>query len=344
VIVALPLVGAPVAAPAVAAITTVDARAYGANALFPDQDAAGFAAKQRASRATARQTKGVVLIDTVLDYDLGRAAGTGLVIGRDGIVVTNHHVVQDATSITVRVPGGTKYVANVVGYDADDDIAVLRLTDATHLRTVATRSTVHVGDAVEAVGNAAGLDRLTAADGRVLKRGVSIRVEGDLGGHEHLSGLIKNSADVVPGDSGGALLDNHDRVVGMSVAASADPHDVVGFAIPIAQVKRVAARIVSGRPSPKIVLGPRAALGVEIDPSGKPGLIARVVKGGPAEKAGLKAGDVITSIGSTPITSDSQVPALMATMAVGQQVAVGYTDTAGVPQTATLTLWAGPIG
>lgn len=342
-ILALPLAGVPIAAPAVAVVGTVDVRAYGANAV-PGQDAAGLAAKQRATRASAQETKGVVLIDTVVDYGLGRAAGTGLVITHNGLVVTNHHVVEGATSIAVKVPGGRRYTATVVGYDAGADIAVLRLQGASRLRTVTTHAAIGVGQPIEAVGNAAGLGRLTAAPGQVLRRGVTVRVRDDFGGQERLVGLIKDSADVVPGDSGGAVLDRRNRVVGMNVAASIGTKDVVGFAIPIGQVTRVAGRIVSGRAGSAIVIGPRATLGISIKSNGPIGLIAAVVTGGPADRAGLAPGDVITSIDGSSLGSNSQLTTVLAGKKVGQQVTVGYTDAHGAPQTATVTLWAGPVG
>jgi len=386
----LPLITVPIAAPAVAAVSVVDAHGYfgggpggwatagyggygyggyegygfgggsyggsGGYGSYGGSYGGGYGydggtsqtqntATQDATSATSEESKGVVLIDTVLDYGQGEAAGTGLVIGSDGTVVTNHHVVADATSITVTVPStGKKYTATVVGYDATHDVAVLKLADATGLSTVTTDRSVSVGEAVTAVGNAEGGGALTAADGTVTVRRKTIDVSDDDGGTEHLKGLIEDNADVVSGDSGGALLSGADQVVGMNVAASSGSSQVTGYAIPVARVLRIAGKIEAGQASKTITIGSKAALGVEVSSQSSAPYIVGVVSGGPADKAGIAAGDTITSVAGAKVGSYTALTSRVATLEPGQRVAVTWTDQSGASHTGTVTLGTAPVG
>ena len=163
-------------------------------------------------------------ITSEVDFGAGVAAGTGIVIGSDGLVVTNHHVVEGATDISVTVvTTGATYDAEVLGYDATKDVAVLRLDGATGLATAtADPGGVDVGDGVTAVGDAGGDGgSLTAADGTVTALHQPITVSDEQTGEaSRLRNLIEVDADIIPGDSGGALLDASGDVVGMNVAAS----------------------------------------------------------------------------------------------------------------------------
>jgi len=348
-LVALPLVGVPLVAPAMAAapglatpVATVDARDHGVplgRTAFREE------ARQRATKASSKQSAGVVLIDEVLDYGEGEAAGTGLVISHNGLVVTNHHVIADSTSIKVRVPSKHRtYRATVVGYDSHRDVAVLQLEGAKHLHLAKLHRGLSVGEAVNAVGNAEGRGKLTAAPGRLLKRRVTIDVTDDDGGRDRMVGLIKDSSDVVPGDSGGALLDRRNRVIGMNVAATAGTKDVVGFAIPISRVKRIANLIIRGHASSEITIGSRAALGVLLDSRRTAPYVADVIPGTAAAQAGLSRGDVITSIGATRVATDSQLASVLASYRPGQQAKVGWTDPEGGAHSATVTLGTAPVG
>lgn len=364
-VLALPLVTVPVAAPAIASVTTVDARGYlpagfgwgpgsygdyGYWGSYGGGYGGGYgqtqnAATQDATAATAQESTGVVLIDTVLDYGEGEAAGTGLVVGSDGTVVTNHHVVADATSITVTVPStGQKYTASVVGYDATHDVAVLKLAGASGLSTVTTDPSVSVGEAVAAVGNAEGAGTLTSASGDVLVRRTTIDVSGDDGSTEHLKGVIEDDADVVSGDSGGALLDGSGDVVGMNVAASSGTSQVTGYAIPIARVLRIEHKILAGDASSTITIGSRAALGVEIDSGTSAAYVAGVESGGAAAAAGISAGDTITSLDHTTVSGYDDLTTLLKRFQPGDRVEIGWTDAAGASHTATVTLGTGPVG
>ncbi|WP_258368396.1 S1C family serine protease [Curtobacterium sp. MCBD17_013] len=301
--------------------------------------------------ATDSQKAGIVTIDTTLDYDSSsQAAGTGMIISSDGEILTNNHVVEDATSIEVTVEStGKTYTADVVGTDKTDDVAVLELRGASDLTTATLDDDddLAVGDTVTDVGNAEGQGELVAAKGSVTALDQDITVQSESGtGTESLTGLIEVAADVVSGDSGGPLLDSEGEVVGMTTAASSGTSDVTGYAIPIATAKSIAERILSGTATSTIVIGTPAFLGAEVSSTtpttGSGVTLQGVVSGSPAENAGLAAGDTITSIDGTAVTGADQLTELIQAHAVGDSVTVGYTAADGTAGTVTATLVAGP--
>ncbi|WP_217615627.1 S1C family serine protease [Cellulomonas sp. GbtcB1] len=316
------------------------------------------------STATEAQQQGVVLIDTVLGYQSAEAAGSGVVLTSDGLVLTNNHVVEGATEITVTIgTTGETYAAQVVGTDATADVAVLQLQGASGLTTATLDSDgdLAVGDAVTAVGNAEGGGVLLAADGTVtaLDQSITTQAEGVSSG-ESLTGLIQVDADVVSGDSGGALLDDQGEVVGITTAASSGSSDITGFAIPIDDALDVATQIVAGHDSDTITLGYPAFLGVQLATGATttvPGLgglggatgstgagatVAGVIDGTPAAQAGLAAGDTITAVDGTAVADGDALSAALAAHAPGDQVTLTWTAADGTAQTATVTLIAGP--
>ena len=179
--------------------------------------------QQEASPASAEESTGVVLIDTELGYENAEAAGTGIVLSKDGLVLTNNHVIADSTKISVTVATtGKTYEASVVGSDSTEDVAVLRLKDASNLQPATIdEDSVDVGDDVTAVGNSEGQGQLQAADGTVTDLGASVTTTAQGSeDSETLNNMIQVQADIVSGDSGGALLDDEGEVVGMNTAAS----------------------------------------------------------------------------------------------------------------------------
>jgi S1-C subfamily serine protease len=220
------------------------------------------------AEATTEQSAGLVTIASEVDFGAGVAAGTGIVIGSSGLVVTNHHVVEGATDIMVTVvTTGATYDAEVLGYDATKDVAVLRLDEATGLATAAADpGGVDVGDSVAAVGDAGGDGgSLTAADGTVtaLHQVITVRDE-QTGEARRLRNLIEVNADIIAGDSGGALLDESGDVVGMNVAASSGSPSITGYVIPIRRVLRIADRVLAGDASGTVEIGYDAFLGVSM--------------------------------------------------------------------------------
>ncbi|QWS34848.1 S1C family serine protease [Curtobacterium aetherium] len=304
-----------------------------------------------ATAATTAQKKGTVTIDTVIGYDdAQRAAGTGMVLTSDGTVLTNNHVIQGATSIEVTdETTGEQYTADVVGADATNDVAVLKLRGASGLSTVALDDDggARTGDTVTDVGNAEGTGDLVAAEGTVTATDQDIQVQSESGtGTESLSGLIEVAAQIVSGDSGGPVLDSEGEVVGMATAASSGSADVTGYAIPISTAKAIADKILDGESSDTITIGLPAFLGVQVSSAatgttaGVP--IAGTVEGSGAASAGLAAGDTVTSIDGAAVTSSSQLTEAITRHAVGDRVTVGYTTADGTAKTVTVTLTAGP--
>ncbi|WP_228500360.1 MULTISPECIES: trypsin-like peptidase domain-containing protein [unclassified Curtobacterium] len=313
-------------------------------------DGSGTSTQSPATAATAADKKGVVTINTVLNYDeSSQAAGTGMVLTSDGTILTNNHVIQGATSITVTdETTGKQYKADVVGADATNDVAVLKLENASGLSTVTLDDDGEpsTGDTVKDVGNAEGTGNLVSAEGTVTATDQDIQVQSESGtGTESLTGLLEISADIVSGDSGGPVLDSEGEVVGMATAASSGTADVTGYAIPISTAKTIAQKILAGESSSKITIGLPAFLGVEVSNTatttgGVP--VAGTVEGSGAASAGLGAGDTITSVDGTAVTSSDQLTKVVQSHSVGDKVSVRYTDSAGTAKTVTITLTAGP--
>jgi S1-C subfamily serine protease len=272
-----------------------------------------------------------------------------MVLTSDGTILTNNHVIQGATSITVTdETTGKEYKADVVGADATNDVAVLKLENASGLSTVTLDDDGEpsTGDTVKDVGNAEGTGNLVAAEGTVTATDQDIQVQSESGtGTESLTGLIEISADIVSGDSGGPVLDSEGEVVGMATAASSGTADVTGYAIPITTAKTIAEKILAGESSSTITIGLPAFLGVEVsNTSGTTGgvAVAGTVEGSGAASAGLTAGDTITSIDGTAVTSSDQLTKVVQSHSVGDKVSVRYTDSTGAAKTVTITLTAGP--
>lgn len=295
------------------------------------------------SEATAEQQTGIVTIDTLVGYGQGRAAGSGIVLTDDGYVLTNHHVIENATSITVTVEStGQSYQAAVVGSDAEHDVALLKLTDASGLTPAAIDDDgdPKVGDDVSTVGNSNGGGVLLAANGTVTGLDETITAGGE-GGSETLNGLIQADVDVVSGDSGGAMLDDEGEVVGMTTAASTRSPDITGYAIDIDDALKIVQQIRSGDASGSVTIGAPAFLGIQLDGSGT-ATIAGTVEDSPADGAGLSAGDTITRLGDSPVRGADDLVEAIGQHKPGDKVTVTWTDAQGESHTAEVTLAAGP--
>jgi len=316
---------------------------------------ATFSVRAAFARTAAGGT-GVVVIETNLGYQGGRAAGTGMVLTSSGEVLTNNHVINGATQIVAVVPGTShRYVAKVVGYSVSSDVAVLQLQHASGLKTVSpTQAKTTVGEPVHAVGNAGGRGTLSTAYGTISALARTITASNDQGASETLRGLLEVSADVQPGDSGGPLLDDSERVVGMTTAASrgnfgygyAANVSPDAYAIPIAKAISVGNLIAAGKSSATVHIGSTAFLGVEVGSAERYGMrgaiIGGVVPNGPAAKAGLQTGDVITKLGSTTIASPTTITKVVLSKKPGAKLSVTYRDPYAGSKTVTVTLGSGP--
>jgi S1-C subfamily serine protease len=277
----------------------------------------------------------------------GTAAGTGMVLTPSGLVLTNNHVIADATEIRVQVDGtGPIYAATVVGYDITDDVAVIQMQGASNLHPISVGDVakVAVRDHVVALGNALGKGGTPAiAQGSVTALDQTITAGDPTGPSQTLTGLIEINAPLVPGDSGGPLVNAAGDVIGMNAAASQQNRRGTSdaFAIPIDKALDIANQITSGQSSTKVHIGARALLGVQVQ-AGQGATVAGVQPGSPAESAGLVAGDVIVAVGNTTITSVSDVTAALNDHHPGDKVDIGWTDASGQHRTATVQLIEGP--
>jgi S1-C subfamily serine protease len=297
---------------------------------------------------------GVVDITTTVAG--GEAAGTGMVLTADGEVLTNNHVIDGATSISVRdVGNGKTYQATVVGYDRTQDIAVLQLQNAGGLTTVTTASNEpSAGATVVGIGNAGGTGGTPSyAGGSITATNKSITAGDEYDGtSERLTGLLGTDADIQSGDSGGPLVNASGEVVGMDTAASSGYNfdqpatgasATQGFAIPILTALRIADQIESGDSSSTVHSGDTAKLGVYIssDSNANGAVVEQAESGSPAADAGIAAGDVITSVNGTTIRDANALSDVMTELSPGQTVTVTATTPAGSTRSVKVTLGKG---
>jgi S1-C subfamily serine protease len=328
----------------------------------------GSGAPSDVSTIAAAVSPGLVDINSTFGYEGASGAGTGIVLTSTGEILTNNHVIDGATSISVvDVGNGKTYKATVVGYDKTQDIAVLQLQGASGLKTakIGDSSAATVGEAVVAIGNAGGTGGTpSAAGGSIIALNQPITASDELGGtSEQLTGLIEVNADVEPGDSGGSLVNSAGQVIGIDTAASGtngedDPFAAYesggsgnqGFAIPINEALTIARQMVAGTASATVHIGGTAFLGVELastdsyygSAAASGATIAGVIDGGTAAQAGLAEGDVITSLGGHAVDSATTLSTLMNGYHPGTKVSLRWTDANGQSHTATVTLGSGP--
>ena len=299
------------------------------------------------TKASAKQQIGVVDIDTIVGYNSGEAAGTGMVLDSAGDVLTNNHVIEGATTIKVTVVStGKTYTAKVVGTAPTQDIAVIKLVGASGLATAnfGDSTTVKVGDSVTGVGNAGGIGGIpSAAAGKVTALNQTITASDESGQNsEQLTGVIATNAPIKAGDSGGPLFNSSDKIVGIDTAANSTKQEQAGFAIPINHALSVAGQIERGVQTSSIHIGSPAALGVSVEPAGDGVGLTQVYPGRSAAAAGLVAGDVITAVNGQSVTTLTQLKSMISSHQPGDKVSVTYTDVAGNSHTVTVTLGDGP--
>jgi S1-C subfamily serine protease len=213
---------------------------------------------------------GLVIINDSLNYQSEQAAGTGMVLTSSGLVLTNNHVIEDATSISATVLAtGKTYQVKVLGYDKTGDVAAVQLEGASGLRTIpiGNSAAVKTGDSVLAMGNAEGQSQIVPAAGQVTAINQTITAQDESGtdSSETLHGMIQTNADIVSGDSGGALANSSGQVIGMNTAGdsvSFGYQQATGFAIPINTAVSVVDKITAGQASSTISLGYPPFIGV----------------------------------------------------------------------------------
>jgi S1-C subfamily serine protease len=237
------------------------------------QPSSGSTGSANVQSIVNKVTPGLVIINTTLQYQSEQAAATGMVIRSDGLVLTNNHVIEGSTAISATTANGKQYKATVLGYDVTGDIALIKLQNASGLKTIPTgkSATVKVGDQIVAMGNAEGQNAIVPAAGQVVALNQSITAD-DQGGSvssETLHGMIQVNADIVSGDSGGPLANTSGDVIGMDTAGnnggfSIRQSSATGYAVPIDTALSVAGKIEAGQASSTISIGYPPFLGVYI--------------------------------------------------------------------------------
>ena len=281
---------------------------------------------------------GVVYVATTTSQ--GQASGSGFVLGTDGSIVTNDHVVENANSVVVRFTADGKTIpAKVVGTDPSTDIAVLKVDPSKvqgglHPLQLADSNKIQPGQPAIAMGSPFGLQG-TITSGIISALGRDIQAPNGF----TISGVIQTDAAINPGNSGGPLLDANGHVIGINsqiATNGGDSNSGVGFAVPIDTVKTVVPQL---KADGKIA---RAWLGVSTADSGsRDGAQVQQVTGAPARDAGMRPGDVITSFDGHKITSASDLGQIVLTRKPGDTVKV-VVERNGNTQTLTVKLGTRP--
>jgi len=250
-----------------------------------------------------------------------RASGSGFVLSPDGYIVTNNHVVEEATEIQVKLADGRELAAKVVGRDPKTDVALLKV-EATGLPVIplGDSAALQVGEPVMAIGNPFGLEQtvttgIVSATGRVIGSGP-------------YDNFIQTDASINPGNSGGPLINGRGEVIGINTAIFSQSGGSVGigFAVPSSLAKTVITQLAEHGTVE------RGWLGVSIQPMTRElarafkrsdasgALVSAVIEGSPAEKAGVKAGDVIVELDGKKVAKSEDLPRLVADVHVGNEV------------------------
>jgi S1-C subfamily serine protease len=282
--------------------------------------------------------------------------GTGMVISPTGLIVTNNHVISGSNSISVILYGSSTPVpAYLVSSDTADDIALLEIPGAHGLTpaTFGNSNNIYVGEYTLAIGYALGFQgQPTVTNGIISAIGRSIAASNIIGSvNEKLQNVIQTDAAINPGNSGGPLVDMNGNVIGMNTAAATDATgneaQDIGFAIPIAEVEAILPTLEAHQSvnTPKATLGVtvteltaqmRSFYGIGPVPASG-ALVTGVNANGPAAIAGIRIGDVITQLGSSPITDPATLNATLAGYLPGQSVNI-IVFRQGAPLTLPVTL------
>ena len=249
------------------------------------------------------------------------ALGSGFVIGKEGLIITNNHVVEKATEIKIKLQTGKEYDAKLVGRDPKTDLALIQVVpdkDFPKPEVLGDSDALRVGDWVMAVGNPFGL-------GHTVTTGI-ISAKSRILGAGPYDDFLQTDAAINPGNSGGPLFNMDGEVIGINTAIIAQGQGI-GFAIPVNMAKELLPQLKQG----KVIRGWIGVMIQDITPelaksfglkSAKGVLVSEVVKGGPAEKAGLLRGDIITRFDGKEIENSHKLSQLAAATAPNAQVKI----------------------
>ncbi len=254
----------------------------------------------------------------------GEQSGTGFIVDKNGYIITNHHVIAHVSTIKVKLHGDddTEYRARVVGIDPETDLAVLKIDPKGSLNpvTIGNSDAVQVGDWAVAIGSPFGLEASVTA-------GIVSALGRDIGGQLQLQRFIQTDAAINPGNSGGPLLNIRGEVIGVNtmIATQSGGYQGIGFALPINMVARVYNDIIK---TGKVT---RGSIGVSWSKGDKPDLfkalgtnqgvlVGTVQKGGPSDKAGLKAEDIIIAMNGKPVKDGDDLVSRVSDTPVGTAI------------------------
>ena len=252
------------------------------------------------------------------------ASGSGFIITDDGYILTNYHVIEDSDTVTVTLYDGTSYDARIVGYDENNDIAVLKVEAEDLVPVVLGNSDdIRVGDTVIAIGNPLGELTFSLTSGSVSALDRAITMESGI-----TMDLLQTDCAINSGNSGGALFNLHGEVIGITNAkysgsGSGTSIDNIGFAIPINQVRGIVSSIIENGYIVKPYIGVSVMdVSTEAQNFGLPAgaAVAEVTEGAPADEAGLRANDIITAVNGTEISGSGDLVDVVSEAAVGDEL------------------------
>ncbi len=270
-----------------------------------------------------------------------QSAGTGMIVSSDGYVLTNKHVIEDASKVQVVTSSGDTYDdVDIVGEDPLNDVAYLKINGAKDLPTITLgdSKSIAVGQPVLAIGNALGVYQNSVTQGIISGTGRSVTASDSNGSNsETLTDMLQTDAAINPGNSGGPLVNAAGDVIGINTAVSTSANGL-GFAIPISATKGMLKRIMEDGKAERAYLGltyitvtaevaKEAKLSVThgayiYNNSSRSG--EAIVKNGPADKAGIKTGDVITKVGNIEVGRAGSISTLIGEYKVGDTVQLTY--------------------
>ena len=270
-----------------------------------------------------------------------QSAGTGMIVSSDGYVLTNKHVIEGASKVQVVTSSGDTYDdVDIVGEDPLNDVAYLKINGAKDLPTITLgdSKSIAVGQPVLAIGNALGVYQNSVTQGIISGTGRSVTASDSNGGNsETLTDMLQTDAAINPGNSGGPLVNAAGDVIGINTAVSTSANGL-GFAIPISATKGMLKRIMEDGKAERAYLGltyitvtaevaKEAKLSVThgayiYNNSSRSG--EAIVKNGPADKAGIKTGDVITKVGNIEVGRAGSISTLIGEYKVGDTVQLTY--------------------
>lgn len=271
------------------------------------------------------------------------ASGSGFIYSSDGYIITNYHVIESASSIKVTLYDGTSYDAQLIGYDESNDVAVLKI-DAKDLTpvTIGDSDNLNVGDSVIAIGNPLGELTFSLTSGAVSALDREVTMSNNV-----TMELIQTDCAINSGNSGGALFNLYGEVIGITNAkysgssGSGASIDNIGFAIPINSVRSIVDSIIEKGYVAKPYIGVMVSdVSDEAISYGTPAgaAVASVTEGGPAEKAGLQANDIITAVDGKAISGKSDLSSIIADHAAGDKLTLSVYRQG---QTLTVTVTVG---